>query len=359
MTLALRQFSIADLVGYLIAGRTDSALDLPGELMENAWTVDATGLAKALPSRVTLKSSGSTGVPRSMTWNIDALVLDAEIVAMELGASPGMPILSYAPPTHAFGLNCGLLLADHLGARFTYAPLLTSPSSLYDAVEEIGLIVTIPSTWSVLSRDSEFFRKAGHIRILHSAGPIPEKGRTLLQQIGPAEVLEVFGSSETGAIATRRQARSNHAAWTLTPQQPDLVPMADRLSPWRYAGDDRTPTETGDRIRRIGPRRFEFLGRDANLIKVNGVNVPLEEIEACISKIRPDLDVAVSKHPDNLRGQGYVLAVASPLIKPDTAQTIRRIIIDEIRCRFGREALPQKLIIRSGLRQLPSGKLSV
>lgn len=129
---------------------------------------------------------------------------------------------------------------------------------------------------------------------LHGAGPtVPDTRQTAaaLGQVVEFNGIELFGTTETGAIAHRQiPSRTDGAStWTLL-RDVELVgprsgegPLAIRGPRIARPRGDRQPAqlvELDDLVVRDGDRSFTYLGRCSRLIKVNGVRVWLDELEA-------------------------------------------------------------------------------
>lgn len=104
---------------------------------------------------------------------------------------------------------------------------------------------------------------------------------------------------------------------------------------------------TGDRVRRIEPGGFEFLGRLDDQIKVRGYRVELGEIEAVVRALPSVFGVAAATDP---RGTGVVAAVVldSPSSLIHVEQAIRHVLP---------EYMVPRLIAVSSLPKLPNDKL--
>jgi acyl-coenzyme A synthetase/AMP-(fatty) acid ligase len=95
-----------------------------------------------------------------------------------------------------------------------------------------------------------------------------------------APVLEIYGSTETGAVATRRTARE--ARWKPLPDVL-LAPSEDGCDAW--GSHFRSPQRLADRIAIDADGTFELLGRQADLIKVAGRRASLAGLNQLLQQL--------------------------------------------------------------------------
>jgi acyl-coenzyme A synthetase/AMP-(fatty) acid ligase len=97
--------------------------------------------------------------------------------------------------------------------------------------------------------------------------------------------MEIFGSTETGAIASRRTLDGAH--WHLydgvsvRPDEEGVVVVADHL---------HEPVRLKDKMELCGERRFRWLGRDGDVVKIAGKRGSLVELNRRLNQIDGVLD---------------------------------------------------------------------
>lgn len=211
-------------------------------------------------------TSGSTGVPvpHIKTWG--RLCDNVRVEAERLGLRDrrGYALLATVPPQHMFGFESSVLLALCTGQAFA----AERPFYPADVVSVLGR----------LPRPRILVSTPVHLRALLAAGvsaavdlvvcataPLdPEIARDVEARFG-APLLEIYGSTETGQIASRRTVEA--VQWSLWPGV-ELEERSGRV--WARGGHIETPTALGDIIEPIGVDRFLLHGRTADLVNVAG-----------------------------------------------------------------------------------------
>jgi acyl-coenzyme A synthetase/AMP-(fatty) acid ligase len=116
---------------------------------------------------------------------------------------------------------------------------------------------------------------------------------------------EIFGSTETGAVATRQQVRGDED-WTLLPGHRLYSDAEGRLA--LFSPYARGRVETADRVE-ARPGGFRFLGRTDRVVKIEGKRVGLPEVEAALAAL-PWVEVAA------------VIVVPGPLVRLGAATVL-------------------------------------
>jgi len=197
------------------------------------------------------------------------------------------------------------------------------------------LFVAIPSALARLERQADGLSCYEHVTIVHSTAILPPAGRRLLQRLTPERLtlVELFGSTETGLVAVRKNSATDADPWELAPDVEALSPTAGHevslcLGSPRLAFDDRgnqlSEWRLDDVVRFTTPRHFVFEGRGSVLVKVNGKRVHLARVEHLIRDAVPCLDLACVPAKDELRGEGYDVLIVQDPQRPVSATEARR-----------------------------------
>lgn len=234
------------------------------DLVEDAWRE---GL-----STITFSTSGSTGRAKRCTHELASLASEAAHFASLFGDR--RRVLAFVPPHHIYGFLFTALLPDRIEA---------DTLDIQPAIEALGalqpgdLIIAFPDRWQWIARVVRCF--GPNIRGVTSTAPCPRDLAEALIETGLAELTEVYGSSETAGIGTRR--------WPET---------AYRLLPrWSFAdetGGDLLVESSGatvallDAVQRIGGDGFIPTGRLDGAVQVGGINVYPERVAAAL-RARP------------------------------------------------------------------------
>jgi acyl-coenzyme A synthetase/AMP-(fatty) acid ligase/3-hydroxymyristoyl/3-hydroxydecanoyl-(acyl carrier protein) dehydratase len=239
---------------------------------------------------IDLYTSGSTGEPKRVRKTLAQL--ETEVATLELlwGSAIGQAaIVATAPHQHIYGLLFRLLWPLSTGrvfdaltcahpdtlqerlALFGAAALVSSPAQLARLPELVALTSLQPTPKAIFS----------------SGGPLSAAtAATFFRQLGQVPI-EVFGSTETGGIAWRRQDGDTGAElWTPFPGIE--VGKSERgalllRSPFVEGGE---PWEMDDGVEVMADGRFRLRGRLDRVVKIEEKRLSL-----------PDMELRLGEHP--------------------------------------------------------------
>ncbi|WP_179402104.1 AMP-binding protein [Burkholderia guangdongensis] len=260
-------------------------------------TPAAPALSRAIDARaaITLYTSGSSGVAKPVRKTLAQFDAEVRTLQREWGECVGGAVtLSSVPHHHIYGLLFRILWPLAAGRAFDRASTL-EPLQLRDRLAAYGGGVVV-STPSQLSRWPSLPGFAALVpaprAFFSSGGPLtPEAAAAYASAFGMAP-LEIFGSTETGGIAWRRQDMTR--AWQ--PMRGIDVRCEEDRDAGRDAGSDAGGAlcvrsahlghdewhRTDDAARFDAAGRFELTGRLDRVVKLNGKRVSLQELEARI-----------------------------------------------------------------------------
>lgn len=335
---------------------TDTALALDLPLLHYPEAVAPTD-ERALPipyfsSEQTVAyvfTSGSTGAPvaHAKTWG--ALVRSGQTGAKRLGLDDGRAytVVGTVPPQHMFGFESTVLLPLQTGgALWSGKPFYPADiSAALAAVPQPRVLVSTPfhlRTWI----DAELDCPPLHC-VLSATAPLNEQLAAVVENYCAAPLLEIYGCTESGQIATRRPTECSdwrlldgvrlHQADTTTSVEGDFI-------------DGRI--ELGDIIELIDAERFALRGRSADLINIAGKRTSLAFLNQQLLAI-PGVHDGVFLQPNNNDADGIgrlgAFAVSSELSAADIVQALRE--------RIDPLFLPRPLYLVECLPRNAAGKL--
>ncbi|RLU81763.1 acyl-CoA synthetase [Streptomyces griseocarneus] len=271
-----------------------------------------------LPDVVEFCTSGSTGPAVPWRHSGRQLWTEAGMLADLVRADRPRAVLSFAPPTHLYGLIATALLPAALGVPVCYWPRYGLPVPAIDA--DRWLVVAIPWTFPLLIRDQTVLGRRERVTVLHSTATLPASAGEFIRAAGPDRVrlVELFGSTETGAIA-HREHTDPPSPWRLMddvhfagePGDGRLSVAGPRLA-LTTEGLPMTRWTTDDYVQRLDDRSYHFHGRRLRLIKVNGRRIDLDLMEERLRAVLPCADLTCVPVADRLRGEHVELLVAKP-----------------------------------------------
>lgn len=277
-----------------IAQEVDGTLpDNPGDQAGNAAREPLFHPASlySTATAVVLHTSGSTGAPARLTKRFDQL--DAELAAhAELWPLADGCVISQVSHQHIYGLLTGVLHPLCASAPFS-GDACCYPETLAARLKDAGgadlapVVVSSPAQLTRLPAHLPWSELPRPLRLFSSGAPLASKHAQRTESLLHAPVIEIYGSTETGGIAQRRQALS--AAWQPLPGV-QVVCEDECLalrSPFLQA-----PQRWWQQPDRVAPVRngFELLGREDRVVKVAGKRVSLSHIERILATAPDILD---------------------------------------------------------------------
>jgi acyl-coenzyme A synthetase/AMP-(fatty) acid ligase len=268
-----------------LAGSIDRVIDDDFRSEGGAWT---RAIDCARPS-VHFYTSGSTGEAKCVARSLTSL--DAEIAALDMlwgDRLAGATTLATVPHHHAFGLVFKLLWPLAAGRPF-HTRQYDLWEDLVDALPDGGLVVTSPAHLTRLGGLPAPGRRP--VMILSAGAPLPSRAATEAETLFGAPVAEIYGSTETGAIAARQRSADAEPAWLALPGyrvEPTADGMMRLVAPLTLADGS---LELPDRIAAAGSGGFHLLGRADRIAKIEGKRVALDEIERELAAL-PQVEAA-------------------------------------------------------------------
>ncbi|WP_158774581.1 AMP-binding protein [Cobetia sp. L2A1] len=320
-----------------------------------------------------LCTSGSTGEPLQITKRFDQL--EAELAVHQQlwpltsgkGDSPDTIVsLSQVSHQHIYGLLTALLRPLCAGVPFL-SEACHYPEQLSAAISQLASqgyrcqVISSPAQLARLPQTAT--AETGQVlRIFSSGAPLPEAAARHAEANLHAPVIEIYGSTETGGIAQRRQR--DGVEWSPLPcvelrfsgeNQEDIssqeVPMP-ASSLWLRSPFLNTPSEWWPQADRAeicehrhhdGQPRFRLLGRSDRLVKLAGKRISLSAVERCLNEQAEVLDVRCLPMPTREHRLGAVIVMAPDALPHD--HNTRRALIAHLRRAlmpgFERIALPR------------------
>ena len=256
-------------------------------------------------------TSGSTGIPQPHSKSWGALVNCVQAEASHLGLLHNTPctIIGTVPPQHMYGFESTVLMAWHSGNALSHGQPFY-PADICQA------LATVPAPRVLVSSPV-------HLRALLDAGlALPEIALVvcataplsvqLAQDIEArchAPLLEIYGSTETGQIASRRTTQT--AQWQLFPGI-KLIAEGDTV---RACGAHiETLSAMSDLIELITDEHFLLHGRIADLVNIAGKRHSLASLNHLLNTIPGVVDGAFYM-PDET-GHDHITRLAAFVVAP-------------------------------------------
>jgi acyl-coenzyme A synthetase/AMP-(fatty) acid ligase len=296
-------------------------------------------------------TSGSTGlpVPHRKTWG--RLVRCVRDGAERLGLMDGRAhaVLATVPPQHMYGFESSVLVAlqsaNALCAEHPFYPADVC-SALARLPRPRALVATPIHLRALLASQEE--PPAADLLVSATAPLSQELARESEQRFG-APLIEIYGSTESGQLATRRTARERE--WRLWP---GVCLTLDEGRAWARGGHLEQPTPMCDELEVIDAQRFLLHGRLADLVNIAGKRSSLAYLTHQLNSIAGVLDGAFFFPEEPQTSAAGVTRVAAAVVAPglDAAR-----LMEALRARIDPVFLPRPLLLVARLPRNSTGKL--
>jgi acyl-coenzyme A synthetase/AMP-(fatty) acid ligase len=311
----------------------------------------------ALRGRIEFWTSGTTGEPKAVLKAFDQLEAEVAMLEAAFGAMAGPgPVAGTVPHHHIYGCLFRILWPLASGRPILCEPC-GDPAGFRAACALGPVLVSSPAHLSRLPRLMELSLLPGlPAAIFSSGGPLDEADALAWRRWVPDGVVEIYGSTETGGIAWRRQdEEAASALWTPLPDVAIALAADGALMVSSFrAGPD--PVRMEDAAAMDGPGRFRLLGRMDRTVKLEEKRVSLPALEAALEQhplvARAAVTVLEGRRP--MLAAAVVLKQSAALPRPQLVRELRR-HLDQ---RFEPVAVPRRWRFPQALPLDARGKLT-
>ncbi len=241
---------------------------------------------------VSLFTGGTTGAPSIWAKSGENLFAEAAFLAEYFHITAADCIVATVSPCHIYGLLFTVLL-PLVSSATVLAETPSFPAEIEEAIQKNSatILAAVPAHYRALRHKSV---NPGSLRLaVSSAGMLASDDNDAFVAHNTTAVVEVYGSTETGGIATRNRAAGEQ----------DFTPFATvdwKVSNGRLAVRSpyvsaRTHVDrdgffiTGDRVDSDGGDGFILKGRADTITKVGGERVDLDEVAEALRK-QPEVE---------------------------------------------------------------------
>ena len=297
-------------------------------------------------------TSGSTGtpLPYRKTWGrILRCVRDG---ASRLGMLDGRQhtIVGTVPAQHMYGFESSVLLGLQTGGA------ICGERPFYPA-DICSVLATAPRPRVLISTPvhlrallaAEVSLPPTDLIVSATAPLARDLAREVEERFG-TRLLEIYGSTETGQIATRRTAQTQE--WQLWPGV--TLTLKEDGQAWAQGGHVEQPTPMCDVIEVTRDDRFLLHGRMADLVNIAGKRSSLAYLNHQLSSVHGVIDGTFFLLDDSHASSTGVTRVAAFVVAPTLGATA---LIEELRQRIDPVFLPRPLIFVDRLPRNGTGKL--
>ena len=294
-------------------------------------------------------TSGSTGVPvpHLKTWA--SLVKNIRAEAQRLGMVEGRryTLIGTVPSQHMYGFESSVLLAMQAsGAISSKQPFY--PSDICAAISTAPrprMLVTTPFHLRSLMDDGLDVPPLD--LLLSATAPISEHLAREAEMRFDAPLIEIYGCTESGQIASRQPSVSTE--WHLFP---DVCITFQDGRAWVGGGHIEGLVELGDVLESVGEDRFLLHGRTEDLVNIAGNRSSLSYLNHQINMIPGVLD-GIFFMPENENPERVVRLTALVVAPGLDAESLTLALSERIHPAF----LPRPLLFVDALPRNDTSKL--
>jgi acyl-coenzyme A synthetase/AMP-(fatty) acid ligase len=300
---------------------------------------------------VKLFTSGSTGAPKVVTKSVANLLDEARAIATEFNWPAG-PVVAGVPPQHLYGLTFSILLPWVTGNAWV-DDMPRYPGDVLHALQHNGgkTLISVPAQYQATLEDGTDLHG---ILCVSAAAPLPGSLARQWQQQHGTNILEIYGSTETGVIGHRQHTFTD--IWQAFPQV-NLAAEQDLLKVGSPFISDEFPDGflTADRVRLTEQGRFQLLGRADTIVKIAGKRVSLTNIEDSIRACPGVAEAAVIAVP--AKGVVRDMAIWAAVVADGSYPLSPRQVQADLRGKLDGIEIPRRILVVDRLPRTISGKL--
>ncbi|SCB17346.1 AMP-binding protein [Cupriavidus alkaliphilus] len=350
---------------FCLHDQADAAFDMPALHYHDGLAASAADGPVEIPRIPAAQvmayvfTSGSTGtpVPHRKTWG--AMAGSARAAAQRLGLLDGRAwtLAGTVPPQHMFGLEATVMLVLQGRAALVAAPAFypADVSAALAAVPAPRALVSSPVHLRTLVQSGQAMPAAD--LVLCATAPLGRQLAAETEALFAAPLCEIYGSTETGQLATRRTAQED--TWTLVPgvrlqARPNTA--GDDTETWAEGGHIEQPVPLGDAIAPLDAQRFLLHGRKADLLNIAGKRTSLGYLNHQLTAIDGVRDGAFFMPDDAHEGdtEGHVVRLVAVVVAPGVAPARLQ---QALRERIDPAFMPRPLYFADCLPRNAAGKL--
>ncbi|MDQ6993890.1 MAG: AMP-binding protein [Mariprofundus sp.] len=301
---------------------------------------------------ITLYTSGSTGEPKPVHKTVGNLF--SETMALKHAIPwPNSPLTASVPPNHLYGLTFSILLPWVLGVPVVdECPL--HGDEVATTMQQVNgqILITVPAHLGALLEQSSINPS---ILVISSAGALSPELATQWQQQYQQEIVEIYGSSETGIIAYRKQL--HNPVW-ITFDSVQISCNDEGLlqvnSPFIHHHES-LPFQSQDIVSLQNSSGFYLQGRADSIVKIAGKRISLTTVENALKQCLGVLDAAVVAVP--VAGHIRDMALWAIIATGSDSQLTVRDLRQQLLSLLEGIKIPRRMILVEQLPHESSGKL--
>ena len=294
---------------------------------------------------VIVHTSGTTGEPQphEKTWS--SLVRGAAALRDRVGFTAGSAVVGAVPPQHMWGLEATIMMALQ-GGGIVHASTPLLPADIAAALEDVAaprwLVATPLHLRSCVRSGAQLPALRG---ALTAAAPLDRDVAAQFEAAAGAPVIEIYGSTESGVIGTRRTVTET----AFVPLAGVRVERHGEHIEVREGHLDRAVI-VRDRATVHDDGSLTLTGRDADMVKIGGKRTSLAMLNQQLLSIPGVVDGAFVVVDEATPSQRLAAIAVAPTLGAEA-------IIAGLRERLDSVFIPRPLHLTAALPRNALGKL--
>lgn len=278
-TVARLKKSVAGFVGEFDHAFTEHKSNKPIVKNSFPWVE----IDRSFPA-IEVYTSGSTGEPKPIQKTMAQIDDELHCIEALWPFSESSIVLSTVTHQHLFGLTFRLFWSLAKG-RLVLAKHSAFSEDIYHLASQYGqfILISTPAHLRRLNNQLDWAYLQGKCEAtISSAAPLQYEDNQNAAKLLNTSILEIYGSSETGAIAWRNQSEKTADYWTLLPNTTlEEVDLGFQVKGPHVASEYQT---LSDSIERLSADSFRLHGRTDRIVKVEGKRLSLSKMEKCLEQ---------------------------------------------------------------------------
>jgi acyl-coenzyme A synthetase/AMP-(fatty) acid ligase len=261
-----------------------------------------------------LFTGGSTGKPKVWSKTPRNMLAEARHLSGKFAISPDDLFLSTAPPQHIYGLLFSVLIPFICSSRVLDG-VYTFPREILRTAQDHGasILVSVPVHYRVLKADD--LQRHNLRMVFSSAGALDREDAAYFRSKTGLDIMEIYGSTETGGVATRCRSIDGESWRPLDPvdwriREGRLHVRSAFISPTLPRDADGF-FATADRADFDGDHHFILRGRADDIVKIGGKRVDLAAVQTKLKQIPGVRDAVVISLPSGKGRQNELAALVA------------------------------------------------
>ena len=325
-------------------------------LVADVEPLQAIDMNKAL---LVIFTSGSSGQPKAIYKTLQQLQNELEVLEQLWGEQiMQSQIVATVSHQHIYGLLFRLLWPLSAGRCF-HSQMYLSPEPLLNAVAESSACwIASPAQLKRLDELTPWRQISALSAIFSSGGELPEQASRQILLRGKQQVLEVFGSSETGGIAWRQAIEDE---WWTVFSGISLRQNAQGESLLNSAYlPDQTAYQLDDRIELDQKGKFKLLGRRDRIVKIEEKRLSLDQLEHSLNQsdwVQQSYTLLLAGKREKIATVLVLSETGEQLLQQQGRKALVKVLRKQLMSTFETVVLPKKWLIMSSLPLNSQGKI--